>query len=273
LASVAAAHADLSFVLTGPETQARAGDPVHFSVTGAQKLVSYELEVGDTEVLEGSAVSGQFTMPDLGGTARSVTVEAELRGPGKKKTTVKRKLMYLGPALEAGGPTQAQPVTLPAVPQQAVSVPETTYTPAAAVIPAPPAPPSAKPATRRSTKTRPRHEGKRHKVKRQRSTPKSRGSTHRKHHSRDKASGARTKGPAPRTAPLFDGVPEPGPPRHPRGNDAPGLKAIAPRTAALTATGGAGGGESTLAILVPGLVGLAAFALAGITLVRRQRTR
>ena len=101
---MAAAHTDLSFVLTGPETQARAGDPVHFSITGAQKLVSYELEVADTEVLEGSAVSGQFTMPDLGEAARVVTVEAELRGPGKKKTTVKRKLMYLGPCARGQRP-------------------------------------------------------------------------------------------------------------------------------------------------------------------------
>ncbi len=269
---MAAAHTDLGFVLTGPETQARAGDQVHFSITGAQKLVSYELEVGDKEVLEGSAISGQFTMPDLGETARNVTVEAELRGPGKKKTTVKRKFQYLGPALEAERPAEAEPVVLPAVPQQPVSAPAPVHTPAAAVIPAASAPaPVAKP---RSTETPRRHARKRHAAKRQRHSPRRRGSTHRKHHRRHKTSGTRAKGPAPRTAPLFDGVPEPGSPRHPRGNDAPGLKAIAPTTAALTATAGRGGsGESNLAILVPGLVGLAAFALAGVTLVRRHRTR
>ena len=138
---MAVAHTDLGFVLSGPETQARAGDPVHFSITGAQKLVSYELEVGDKEVLEGSAVSGQFTMPDLGQAARTVTVEAELRGPGKKKTTVKRKFQYLGPALEAERPSEAEPVVLPPVPQQAVAVPAPVHTPAAAVIPAPRPPP------------------------------------------------------------------------------------------------------------------------------------
>jgi hypothetical protein len=277
LASVAAAHSDLGFVLTGPETQARAGDAVHFSVTNPQKLVSYELEVGDTEVLGGSAVSGQFTMPNLGEASRTVTVEAELRGPGKKKTTVKRKLLYLGPALEAGGPPVAQPVDLPVVPQQPVSAPVPIHTPAAAGIPAPAAlAPAAKPRSAGAPK---RHARKRHSVKRQRHTSKSRRATHRKRHRRDKASRTRAKGPAPRTAPLFDGVPEPGSPRHPQGNqgnqgnDAPGLKAIAPPTAALTATGGAGSGESNLAILVPGLLGLAAFALAGVTLVRRQRSR
>jgi hypothetical protein len=262
LASVAPAHADPSFVLT--DTQARAGDPVHFSITGAQKL-TYELEVGDIEVLEGSAVSGQFTMPNLGETARSVTVEAELRVPDRSKTTVRRQLQYLGPVVEA------EPVALP-VPKQAASAPEPIHTPSAAVVPASPAP--AKPATGRSTKTRPRQERKRHAVKRQRHTARNRGTTHRKEHGRNKTSETRAKGPVPRTAPLFDGVPEAGPPRHPRGNDAPGLKAIAPPTAALTTTAGRGdSGESSLAILVPGLLGLAAFSLAGITLLRRQRNR
>jgi hypothetical protein len=273
MGSAVVAHADPSYVLTGPETQARAGDLVHFTISGTHKHLGYKLEIGDTKVVEGSAggnlVSGQFTLPNLGQAARTVTLEAELDGPGKKKTTtVRRELQYLGPALASGGPADDQPVVLPVV------LPVVTQ-PAASgpVVPAPPA--AAPAATRRSHGTPPRRARKRHTVKRRLHTPSSRRSTHRKHHSRDNKSGTRAKGPAPRTAPLFDGVPEPGSRRsHPPGNDAPGLKAIAPPTAALTATAGRGAsGESNLAILVPGLVGLAAFALAGATLVRRHRTR
>jgi hypothetical protein len=269
MGSAGVARADPSYVLTGPETQARAGDLVHFTISGTHKHLTYALEIGDTKVAEGSAggnlVSGQFTLPDLGEAARTVTLEAELGGPGKKKTTtVRRELRYLGPALAAGGPPEVQPVALPVVQQPAVSAP---------VIPAPPA--AAPAVTRRSHGTPPRRARKRHTVKRRLQAPRSRGSTHRKQHSRDKASGTRAKGPAPRTAPLFDGVPEPGSRSHPLGNDAPGLKAIVPPTAALTVTGGdqAGGGGSAAAILIPGLLGLAALSLTGATLLRRRRTR
>ena len=68
---------------------------------------------------DSGAVSGQFTMPDLGAGAKSVTVEAEIRDDGDDKTTVKRKLQYLGPALPRPPPrpTRSQ-VAAPAAPQQ-----------------------------------------------------------------------------------------------------------------------------------------------------------
>ena len=100
LMSAAVAHADPTFVLA--ESQARAGDSVHFTITGADDHVTYEVEVADRDVLEGEAdgdggvVAGQFTMPDLGSAAKSVQVEAEIR-EDDDKTTVKRKLQYLGP--------------------------------------------------------------------------------------------------------------------------------------------------------------------------------
>ena len=81
--------------------EAAAGDVVHFSVSDIDEDETYVLEIGDRRLAEGSGtdaeeVSGQFTMPDLGGGERKVTVEAEIGERGRDTTTVKRKLRYLG---------------------------------------------------------------------------------------------------------------------------------------------------------------------------------
>ena len=73
---------------------------VHFSISDIDEDETYVLEIGDRRLAEGSGtdaeeVSGQFTMPDLGGGERTVTVEAEI-GERGDMTTVKRKLRYLG---------------------------------------------------------------------------------------------------------------------------------------------------------------------------------
>ena len=162
--SAAVAHADPSFVLA--ESQARAGDAVHFSITGGEDRVTYELEVADRDVLKGEAdgdsgaVSGQFTMPDLGAAAKSVTVEAEIRDDDDDKTTVKRKLQYLGPALAAAAPAEPQSAAAPAVPHQPAPGPAPAHNPAIAKAPAAQSAPAERRAKRR------RHARKRRAAKR-----------------------------------------------------------------------------------------------------------
>ena len=109
--------------------------------------MTYDVEVADRDVVEGEGdgdsgpVSGQFTMPDLGGSAKSVTVEAVIRDDGDDKTTVKRKLQYLGPAIKVEPtPAPPAPVAAPAAPQQAVTGPAPAQGPAAAAAPSGPDP-------------------------------------------------------------------------------------------------------------------------------------
>jgi hypothetical protein len=123
--SAGVAQANPSFNLA--ESQARAGDVVHFTITGGDDEVTYDFELADHDVVKGAGdgdagpVSGQFTMPDLGSSAKSVQVKAEIRDDDDDKTTVKRTLQYLG---------RAQTVTTPAAPQSVTA-------PAAAPQPAP----------------------------------------------------------------------------------------------------------------------------------------
>ena len=76
----------------------------------------------------------------------------------------------------------------------------------------------------------------------------------------------------PRTAPLFDGVPEPG-----AGKSADedggflGLNAIAPRDVAIGAARAVTGGGTQSAVLVPALVAVVGGALAAAALIRRRR--
>ncbi len=279
--SAAVAHAHPSFELA--EAGARAGDVVHFSISDAKGRVSYELEVGDHDVAEGSApagnaFAGSFVMPDLGEDARKVTVEAELRESSKHKT-IKRKLEYLGPAPTVNEPTPAAapadppPVVIP----QALNPPAPLQTPNATVAP-------ASPAAGPRSDHRPRQSRKRRTADRRRSTQHGSGRARAQRRARAKH---RRRGPdragkiksakrlPPRTAPLFDGVPEPGArtPRRREGDGSSGLTAVGPRAAVVSGTGaGAGGGIST-ALAVPGLLGLAGLALAGAAISRKRARR
>jgi len=297
-ASVGAAHAHPDFALV--EAEARAGDTVHFSITGANGTVTYDLEIGDHDVVEdavgaGKVVVGQFTLPHLGDSSKTVTVEAEMRDSRHKKT-VKRKLRYLGPALPATGPSPA-PVPVPAAKPPAPAPPAAgppaaqdpgpgVQPPAGAPAALAPAEPShaeqrtATPGSRKRRVRRRARRGRKHakvrtKAPNKRYTTSSVGRSPRKP-ARKKT---RSRRPAPRTAPLFDGIPE-----RSAVQDAPGkgggyasLNAITPTAAVLTGPGaelpaGKGGGISA-AVLVPGLMGVAAMALTGTALHRRRRLR
>jgi hypothetical protein len=268
--SAAVAHADPSFVLA--ESQARAGDVVHFSITGADDRVTYELEVADREVLKGEAdadggvISGQFTVPHLGGTAKSVEVEAEIREPDDK-TTVTRKLQYLGPALAAPAPAAPQPAAAPVVPQPTAAAPAPAHIPAATQT-TPSAAPAVKHRSKRVQRRHPRRArrtNQRHRPTRSNNKRATRGS-----HAKPK----RTKRHTPRTAPLFDGVPEPDTGGYSAGPDEESTAREAGPPAAVLTTPVASreGGEPAAAILVPGLLGLAGFILAAATLLRRRRS-
>jgi hypothetical protein len=254
------------------QSQARAGDVVHFSITGADDRVTYEVEVADREVLEGEAdadggvISGQFTVPHLGGTAKSVEVKAEIR-ESDDRTTVTRKLQYLGPALAAPAPAEPQPAAAPVVPQQTAVAPPPAPVPAATE-----ATPSPSPAVKHRSKRvqrrhrrRARRTDERHHETRSSDKPAVRGSH---------AKPERTKPHTPRTAPLFDGVPE----ADSGGYPAPDVESSAPEprppAAVLTSPASSRvGDEPAAAILIPGLLGLAGFLLAVATLVRRRRSR
>ena len=285
--SVAVAHADPHFALV--EAEARAGDVVHFSITGADGPVTYELEIGPHDVVEdtvgaGSVITGEFTLPHLGDSGKTVTVKAEMR-ERRDKTTVKRKLRYLGPALPATRPPQPASAPQPASDPPAVLAPAAQEAPPAAQALAalPQAPPhttpgSATPVSRtKAVPRRSRHRGRQGKPRGRRDAAdrhiRSRGKPGRNPARRK----ARATKPGPRTAPLFDGIPETG-----AGNGTSGkqggyasLNAIAPSAAVLTATRATSGGDGpfTAAVLVPGIMGVAALALTATALHRRRRLR
>lgn len=287
----AAAHTDAGFALV--ESEARAGDAVHFSITGAKGQFTYELEIGNLDIVEDTigtgSITGEFTLPHLGNSQKTATVKAVIQEP-RHKTTVTRKLRYLGPALpppRAEKPEQAEkPAPEPApAPVPVAQAPASQPSAGSAPSGAPSSSPAAQqqqqhavPASRATARHRPRRRGSRH-----RSTPrlttshpsarKRRGGNRREGHRRK----GRTRGrPGPRTAPLFDGVPE-GAARGgiPGGRDryaAP--NAIVPvALVSATRTSSSGDGGLGAAILVPGFMGLAALGLAGTALHRRRRSR
>ena len=296
-ASVGAAHAHPDFALV--EAEARAGDTVHFSITGANGTVTYDLEIGHHDVVEdavgaGKVVVGQFTLPHLGDSSKTVTVEAEMRDSRHKKT-VKRKLRYLGPALAATRPPP-DPGPQPAAEPPAAAAPAAAPPPAqdrGPVVQSPSSAPPAlapsgpshadqratKPASRtRRVRRRARRGRKQAKSQTQRYTTNSVGRSRPKSRRGSPAKKRRAQQPGPRTAPLFDGVPE-----RRTGKDAAEkasgyatLNSIAPTAAVLAPRAelpaGEGGGISA-AVLVPGLMGLAALALTGTVLHRRRRLR
>ena len=277
-AAPAAAHRNLEFTETG----ARSGDVVHFSITGLDGAVTYELTADDRKIVEGAGiddVSGAFTMPDLGSSARAVKVEAEIRESGKRKK-VKEKLDYLGAALPvpktppvsktppAPDPAPAPPVVVP----PSVASPEPVSTPTAVqgassvtalTQPSSSAKPhksSRKPSVERTGHVV-RHEAPRHVQSRRERL----GTGGASWHHRVRRSHART-------APLFDGVPEAGAGSTTQPTGTSSLNAIAPRTlSAATDTPSGADGSAFFVIVVPALLALLSFALAGTVVVRRRR--
>jgi hypothetical protein len=113
------AYADPGFVLT--QSEASAGEAVHFTISGTDEDgATYELEIGDKEVAEGSVpadtgVSGAFTMPDLGDMSRTVRVGAHV-SQSDETTTLYATLEYARPTQGVTGAAGTEPglVTPPA---------------------------------------------------------------------------------------------------------------------------------------------------------------
>ena len=275
------AHAHPSFAVA--EQQARAGDTVHFSIAGARSRVNYEIEVADRDVVQGSAagdlISGEFTMPALGESARTVKVEAEMRESGKK-TKAKPKIEYLGLALPPSEPAPAEEppatVALPnAVLAPASPAPASAHESAPAPAAAPKSagtPVSPARAVRRGPRRARRTGARRRTVERPRRAEAKTRKAHRQRSSRKTRS---TRRPHARTAPLFDGVPEPGAGGfHSQGGEGfSALNAILPPTVTVAGATAdrAAGAELPVALLIPGLLGLAALTLTA-TALRRRRT-
>ena len=263
---------------------------MHFVISGAAGRIEYELEIGDREVLEstgaGDFLAGEFTMPDLGPGERQVTVEAQIED-SDRTSAGKRKLRYLGAAPVAAAP--APPVAAPA--DLTPPTPPSGPAPLAQVIPlgvgvAPDAGttalkrqakrPARRAARRERTETRQRSTaGSDRKGARAKSVKSVKGVESVKGVKRVKTK--RAKLIAPRTAPLFDGVPEshgtPG-----SGTGGTGflaLNAIVPPTAALATSSISsprnGGDGLTAAVLAPALLALAALLVAGTALARKRR--
>jgi hypothetical protein len=274
LLSAAAAYARPTCELV--ETSARAGDVVHFYISGVENNVAYEVEVADTYLLddagEGDVVSGMFTVPDLGDEPRTVTVEVKMWWLDKRRT-VKRRLDYLGhprPETETAAP--AAPATVADAVRQGAPTPE----PASAPTPAPEGislVPASKPQSRRPRQSRKRGatESPRHL---ERSAERRRGAHHRRdHRNRDaKPRHRRSKYSGRHSTQFFDGYAEPRAGARPAGgNGFFALNAIAPRTATLAGTAAHPDGGADASVVVPALLALTALTLAGTAMLRRRR--
>jgi hypothetical protein len=106
LLGAASASADPSLVLS--RSEAGAGEVVQFSIAGTKDEVTYAVEVAEHEVAAGAGASGAFTMPDLGATARTVTVRVEVAG-SDETTTLSRKLGYVPAAPAPVAPAAGTP--------------------------------------------------------------------------------------------------------------------------------------------------------------------
>jgi hypothetical protein len=268
LLSSATAHAKASLVLT--EGSARAGDLVHFTISGVDGSTTYALLLDGMQVSEGTAdgpISGAFTVPDLGDGAWTVTIAADIRRPGKRRWA-ESKLGYLGPALPVTPPSAPPPApATPVVPQvseptQPVRLPDTTEPSkqAPAVVTRP----------RRRRQSRKPHPLEPHPAEARSGRPRrhaNRGRDRRNHH-RSETRKTHSKRKGRRRAPLSLGIPEPT-----GGARQPGPNPAVSRPGVLVATGAhaVNGGGAHAAVLVPAVLGLAALGLAGTAVLRRRR--
>ena len=266
LASVAAAHADPGLRLT--ESTATPGDTVHFTISDAEDVKSYSIEIAGRPVTQGGnrgreKISGTFTMPDLGGPTRAVAVDATLTEPDET-FKVSRSLQYVG----AVQPATAAPVAAAPEPAQAVVQPA----PAPTSTSVPDAPPAYEPP-HSERPSKPAVSGRR--APKRRVHVRQAGTPTTVEHTRRRAARKRPrKRRAPRTAPLFDGIPESSGGRAGAGGP-PSLNSIVPPTAFLTAApaGGSEDGGLTAAVLVPAVLGFVALLLAATALLRNRRLR
>jgi hypothetical protein len=271
LLSVAVAHARPSFELT--DSTARAGDVVHFSISGVEGWgVAYHLEVGGEDVQDGrdrAAVAGAFTMPDLGDAARTVIVDAQVWWSDNQRKE-KRRLEYLGRALPVAD--VPAPVSTVAAGEPPAAPPAEPISSAKVLDGTAAAPAAASPSHRRPRQSRERRpaipqrhaerSGKRRRSAHRGRDRRKRDATARKRHS--KRSARRYKG-------FFHGYAEPRANGRPGGDGLLALNAMAPYTAALAVTRARTGGDGNAALVVPALLGLAGLALAGTAVVRRRR--
>jgi hypothetical protein len=274
LSSAGVAQADPRFTLT--ESQARAGEAVHFSIAGADGSFKYGLEVGDVAVLNGSAaklVSGQFTMPDLGAAGKTVTVEARIQEP-EDTTTATRILAYLPPAPPPAAPVQAPPASPPAAvaPAQPASQP-THSLPAQQQTekrdPEPPRQHQRQSAAQGNPDRGPSSMGGK-KEENGKKDKKDKGKKDKDKQKKDKKKKDKNKKDKDKKKKDKDNAGGGGAGKGGGGFGA--LNAIFPPSAASIAPPGAGpNGGPNPAILLPALVGLAALMLAGATLGRRRR--
>jgi hypothetical protein len=277
--SATTAHARPSLAIG--EAGARAGDVVHFSISGLDGDASYEVEVDDEWVTDGwgdGVISDTFTMPDLGAGSRTVTVDVKLRGRRK----LSGELAYLGrslpvvktPVVKTPAPAAPEPtVAAPAAPAPAISSPKAVEGPSApsAVTSQPTSVPhrsylqllaSHRQAARDRTHREAARTNKARKSHRKR--------THRTRHSARWFARAWLR--AFRAAPYPDHQHRSGANGAEDGGRIFSLNAIAPHTAALAATAvRAGSGGVNAAIVVPALFALAALLLAGTAAARRRR--
>jgi hypothetical protein len=272
LLSAATAHARPSFELS--DAGARAGDLVHFSISEPGGWgVAYHIEIDDEDVLDGrqaGAVSGTFTMPYLGESAKTVLVEGELWWSDHKRKD-KRRLEYLGPAL----PAPAPPVSAPASTVQSVAPP--TAAPPPAYAPTTAADPSPAPGANSQSRGPARKRGKPRTSETKQSaarTDERRGGSQRVRNRKKRAAPRkhrRSKRSRHWKGGFYTGYAEPGQGSTGARTGFFALNAIAPHSAALAAGAARGGKGGDAAIVVPALLGLAGVTLAGTAVLRRRR--
>ena len=275
LAGAASAYA--APTLEVAETQARTGDTVHFSIADADHGTTYVFRIGDEEVAHDKArgrhgLAGEFKMPHLGEVSRVVTLEARPHRDdddedGKHdedgEDALDHSLLYLAPSQPAVQPADVPPAVV--LVQPPAPVPPATSLPSAI----------DSPASEKGTPSpeRPHGKGRRHRGRggaelRKRSRTRHRARRHGKRAAR-RREGARLRplpgsggaaGPLSWVPPADDSADDP-------------ARAVAPRATITPASRIVDTGESgvSFAVIVPGLLALAAFGLATVVVVRRWR--
>jgi hypothetical protein len=248
------------------ESVARAGDVVHFSISGATGGVSYDVYVDHDWVQDGDGLSGSFVVPDLGDDAWTVDVGIVIWSNGRR--TVERELEYLG---------QALPVRTPTTPALPAPAPEAASQADAAPVPA--APPAIDRASTNPGAGAPvRPHGSRGRHDRQSPRHAASGDAHQRaahgaldHRPRHAVGKHRKHGRHRIVCPCRFGPLTGGAKARPSLGEYSALGSIEPHAAALAAksVATAGGGLSAAAA-VPALLALAAIALTGTAVARRR---